>query len=76
MSGIIGTLIGIIVTLIILGVIWWAVQQLLPLIPISEPFQTIIRVLMMVILVLVVLWVILVLLGAAGVHVPGPFRFG
>lgn len=76
MSGIIGTLIGIIVTLIILGVIWWAVQQLLPLIPISEPFQAIIRVLMMVILVLVVLWVILVLLGAAGVHVPGPFRFG
>ena len=54
--------------------VWWAIQQLLPLIPIGEPFLTIIRVLMMVILVLVVLWVILVLLGAAGVHVPGPFR--
>src|SRR5258707_1061850 len=75
MSGIIGTLIGIIVTLIILGVIWWAVQQLLPLIPVAEPFSTIIRVLMTVILVLIVLWIILVLLSAAGVHVPGPFRF-
>jgi len=74
MSGFIGTLVGIIIALIVLGVIWWAIQQLLPLIPLPEPFRKIIYVLMMVILVLVVLWVILVLLGAAGVHVPGPFR--
>lgn len=76
MSSVIGTLIGVIVTLVILGVIWWGVQQLLPLIPLGEPFKTIIRVLMTVILVLIVLWVILVLLGSAGVHVPGPFRLG
>ena len=76
MSGIIGTLIGIIITLIIVGVIWWAIQQLLPLIPLSEPFRRIVYVLMMVILVLIVLWVILVLLGGAGVHVGGPFRLG
>jgi hypothetical protein len=74
MSGIVGTLIGIIIALIVLGVIWWAIQQLLPLIPIGEPFMTIIRVLMIVILVFIVLWIILVLLGAAGVHVGGPFR--
>jgi peptidoglycan biosynthesis protein MviN/MurJ (putative lipid II flippase) len=74
MSGFIGTLVGVIIALIIMGVIWWAIQQLLPLIPLGEPFRKIIYVLMMVILVLVVLWVILVLLGAAGVHVPGPFR--
>jgi|KBSSwiStaDraftv2_1062776.scaffolds.fasta_scaffold895565_2 hypothetical protein len=76
MSGFIGTLVGIIVVLIIMGVIWWAVQQLLPLIPLPEPFRRIINILMMVILILVVVWVILVLLGAAGIHVPGPFRFG
>ena len=76
MSGFIGTLIGIILVLIVLGVVWWAIQQLLPLIPLGEPFRTIIRILMTVILVLVVLWVILILLGAAGVHVPGPFRVG
>lgn len=75
MSGVIGTLIGIILVLVILGVVWWAIQQLLPLIPLGEPFRTIIRVLMTVILVLIVLWIILVLLSAAGVHVPGPFRF-
>jgi hypothetical protein len=75
MSGIIGTLIGIIVTLIIVGLIYWVVQQLLPLLPIPEPFAKIINILLMVILVLIVLWVILVLLGAAGVHVPGPFRW-
>jgi peptidoglycan biosynthesis protein MviN/MurJ (putative lipid II flippase) len=74
MSGFIGTLVGLIFVLIIMGVVWWAIQQLLPLIPIGEPFRRIIYVLMMVILVLVVLWVILVLLGVAGVHVPGPFR--
>ena len=76
MTGFIGTLVGIIVGLIIMGVIWWAVQQLLPLIPLPEPFRRIINILMMVILILVVVWVILVLLGAAGIHVPGPFRFG
>jgi hypothetical protein len=31
---------------------------------------------MMVILVFIVLWIILQLLGAAGVHVGGPFRLG
>lgn len=74
MSGMIGTLIGIIVTLIVLGVVWWAIQQLLPLIPLGEPFRTIIRVLMTVIVVLIVLWVILALLGAGGVHTWSPFR--
>jgi len=62
----IATLIGIIVTLIIVGVIWWAIQQLLPLIPLPEPIARIVYVLMVVILVLIVLWVILTLVGAAG----------
>lgn len=73
MSGIIGTLIGIIFVIIILGVVWWAINQLLPLIPLPEPFARIVHVLLIVILVLIVLWIIIVLLGAAGVHV-GSFR--
>ena len=60
----IGTLIGIIIVLIICGVIYWALQQLLPLIPLPEPFGRIIHVLLVVVLVLIVLWVILVLLGS------------
>jgi hypothetical protein len=68
----IGTLIGIVFTLIIVGVIWWGVQQLIGLIPMGEPFATIIRVLMVVIMVLIVLWVIAALLGVAGITVGWP----
>ena len=63
-------LIGVIIVLIVVGVVWWAIQQLFPLIPLPEPFRRIIYVLMIVVLVLIVLWVILTLLGAAGVGVP------
>jgi len=67
----IATLISIIITLIIVGVIWWAIQQLLPLLPLPEPFRKIIYVLLVVVLVFIVLWVILTLLGAVGgIHVP------
>lgn len=62
----ISALIGIIITLIICGVVFWAIQQLLPLIPLPEPFARIINVLMVVVLVLIVLWIIMSLLGAAG----------
>jgi hypothetical protein len=70
----IGALIGIIFALIILGVLWWAVQQLMALIPIAEPFRTIIYVLCVIIMVLIVLWIIATLLGVAGIHVGGPWR--
>jgi hypothetical protein len=68
----IGTLISIIITLIIVGVIFWAVQTLLPLIPLPEPFRRIIYVLMVVILVLIVVYVIAGLLGATtgGIGMP------
>jgi hypothetical protein len=67
----IGTITSIIITLIVVGVIYWAITQLLPLIPLPEPFARIIHVLLVVLLVIVVLWVILQLLGAVGgVHVP------
>lgn len=65
----IGMLIGLIFICIILGVLWWAINQLLPLIPLAEPFRTIVRVLMILVLVLVVLYVIAQLLGVAGIHV-------
>lgn len=65
----IGTLIGVIFLLIIAGVIWWAVQQFIGLIPLAEPFKTAIRVLMIVILVLVVLWIIALLLSIVGINV-------
>ena len=71
----IGTLIGLILLLVILGVIWWGAQQLLALIPMGEPFATIIRIIMIIILVIVVVYVLIVLLGIAGIHVNMP-KFG
>jgi len=59
----IGTLISIVLTLIVLGVILWAVQALLPLVPLPHPFATIVRVLITVIVVLIVVWIIAGLLG-------------
>ena len=67
----IGTLITLIFVVIIFGVVWWAIQQLLPLIPMGEPFATILRVLMILIMVLVVLWIIWQLLMAAGLPMGG-----
>lgn len=67
----IGALLGIVFTLIILGVLWWALQQCMTLIPIAEPFRTLIYVICVVILVFVVLYVIASLLALAGIHVAG-----
>ena len=66
----IGTVIGLIFLMVILGVVWWGGQQLLALIPMGEPFRTIVRILFVVLLVIVVLYVLIVLLGLAGIHVP------
>ena len=59
----ISTLIYIILLLIVAGVIIWAVQQLLPMVPLPAPFHTIIHVLLIVITVLVIVYIIAGLLG-------------
>lgn len=71
-----GTLIGLIFLIIVVGFIWWAVVgQLFPLIMpyIGEPFMTFIRIIIAFIILVVVLYVIAVMLGFAGIHVGGPF---
>lgn len=66
----IATLISVVLVLIVLGVVLWGVQQLLPLVPMPSPFAQIINVLITVIIVLVVVYVIAGLLGAVA-----PIRF-
>jgi hypothetical protein len=66
----IGAVIGLILLLVLLGVVWWGVQQLLPLVPMGEPFATIVRVLLAILLAVIVIYVIIQLLALAGVHVP------
>ena len=62
-------LINAILALIVIGVIWWAIQQLLPLVPLAEPFRRVIYVLMVVVMVLIVLYIIMALIGT-GLHLP------
>ena len=66
----IGAVVGLILLIIFLGVVWYCIQQLLPLLPLTEPFSTILRVLLILLVAVVVLYVIVVLLGMAGIHVP------
>jgi hypothetical protein len=66
----IGTIIGLILLVVLLGVLFWAGQRLLALIPLEEPFRTIVYVLMVLLAVVVVIYVFVVMLGMAGIHVP------
>ena len=72
----IGTLISIIFMVIILGILWWGAQRLLPMIPMGEPFRTIVHVLMVIVVALVALWIIWQLLITSGVVSGRPFRLG
>jgi hypothetical protein len=66
----IGTVISLILLAIILGVVFWAGQRLLALIPLEEPFRTIVYVLMVLLTVVIVIYFFITLLGMMGVHVP------
>jgi hypothetical protein len=68
----IGALIGILITVILFGVLWWAILKLWPLIAqfTAEPFRTLAYVILVVIVMLIALYIILQLLGMAGVNVP------
>jgi hypothetical protein len=70
----IGTLIAILIAVIIIGVLWWAIQTLMGVIPIAEPWRTVAHVVLVLIAVIVVIWIIIQLLGMIGIHVPMGFR--
>jgi len=53
-------LIQAIIVLLIVGIVWWAIEQLLPLVPLPGPIAQIIRVLLLVVLALVIVLYILV----------------
>jgi hypothetical protein len=66
----IGALIGFIILLLVAGFLLWAVQQLIGLVPLAEPFATLVRIALYGIVLLVVIWGIVYLLGLLGVAVP------
>jgi len=66
----IGTVIGLILLLVLLGALFWGGQQLIALVPMSEPFRTIVHVLIVILMVVIAIYVVIVLLGLVGIHVP------
>jgi len=67
---VIGALIALVITLLILGLLWWAVNELIGLVPLPATIRQIIYVLLMVILGLIVIYILLYLLSTIGVNVP------
>lgn len=53
------TLISIVIYLVVAGLIWWAVTTILAVIPLPEPFKTVINVIMIVILCLILIYALL-----------------
>lgn len=62
-------LISVIIYLIIAGLIWWAVNTILKVIPLPEPFRTVINVLMIVVLCLIVIYALLPLIPGGHMRV-------
>lgn len=67
------TLLYFVLMLALLGIFWWALNALLPLLPIAEPFATVIRVALIVIAALIVLSFLFSLIG--GPSPLGPLRW-
>lgn len=65
-------LIGILFTIIVVGVVLWAILEILKLIPMPAPFAAIVNIVVVLIVVLVAIWVVIQLLGVAGIHVGLP----
>ena len=61
-------LIHLVVVLVIVGVIWWAVNSIILLIPLPAPFAQIIQVLLILILALVLIFYALLPLLHLGTH--------
>jgi hypothetical protein len=62
----IGTIIGLVLLVALLGVLFYCARMLLPLI------SPTLRILIILLVAIVALYVIVVLLGFAGIHVPVP----
>jgi hypothetical protein len=65
----IGTLIGLLFVVIVAGFIVWAAQKLIALVPMGEPFATLVTIIIYGIILIVVLYALSVLLGMIGIHV-------
>lgn len=59
-------LVYFLVMLLVAGFLFWAIQQLLALVPVAQPFATIIRIVLYAIVLLIVIWFIFQIVGMVG----------
>lgn len=59
----ISLLIHVLIVLIVLGLLWWAVTRILAVLPIAEPFKTVIYVILVLIACFIVLYMLLPVVG-------------
>lgn len=52
-------LISLIVVLVVVGLLWWALETVLGVLPLPQPIATVVRVLLIVVLVLIVVFYVL-----------------
>lgn len=62
----IGALISLLITLLIVGVLWWAITAVMALLPLPAPFPQIIRIVLILILCLIVINALLGFLPGGG----------
>ena len=62
----ISALISLLITLLIVGVLWWAITQILALLPLPAPFAQIVRIILIVILCLIVINALLAFIPGGG----------
>ena len=70
--GMIGILVGLLISLLIMGLLWYAAKEILKLIPLAEPFATLVRVVLVLIVGFIAIYFFVQILGMAGVGVHLP----
>lgn len=56
----IALVVQLIIALLILGIVWWAIEALLPLIPLPPPIGQVVRVLLILLLALIIIFYFLI----------------
>lgn len=64
------TLITLVIYLVIAGLIWWAAQAIIAVLPIPEPIRTVINVVIVVIVALICIYALLAVIPHGPIRLP------
>jgi hypothetical protein len=65
----IGALISLVLTLVIAGVVYWAVMAIIGLLPLPDPIPRVIQIIMILIIALIVIYALMAIIPGVG-HYP------